>query len=317
MARILITSGPTRQYLDPVRYLSNASSGRMGQALAAAAVEAGHQVVVVSGPVAVRYPREAEVTAVVSTEEMLEACLAVFPSCDGLIAVAAPCDYRPRDRGNGKNPQDGPAAGSRTGGNADIVARLAKIRRGQWMVAFALETEDRHFAGDEEAGAEELRPDRRQRPGGDQCRADAGRGLRGPAARCWPPWPAASRVARGILASWPSGLCGESNRSQGNTSPKRSRTTTADRHAATPRLRFGLVSKTERRIWVVAAAGDEEHVGGHVDLFAQAVGRAVGKQVVDDIRVARQRARRPAGSTAGHHHWRPSCTSRHCLPRGR
>ena len=56
MSRILITSGPTRQYLDPVRYLTNASSGRMGAALAAAAIEAGHQVVVVSGPVDVPYP---------------------------------------------------------------------------------------------------------------------------------------------------------------------------------------------------------------------------------------------------------------------
>ena len=56
MSRILITSGPTRQYLDPVRYLTNASSGRMGAALAAAAVEAGHEVVIVSGPVEVTYP---------------------------------------------------------------------------------------------------------------------------------------------------------------------------------------------------------------------------------------------------------------------
>ena len=95
MSRILITSGPTRQYLDPVRYLTNASSGRMGAALAAAAIEAGHQVVVVSGPVEVAYPAGAEVIPVVSTEEMLAACRKVFPGCDGLIAVAAPCDYRP------------------------------------------------------------------------------------------------------------------------------------------------------------------------------------------------------------------------------
>ena len=56
MAHILITSGPTRQYLDPVRYLSNASSGRMGAALAAAAIETGHRVTIVSGPVSVEYP---------------------------------------------------------------------------------------------------------------------------------------------------------------------------------------------------------------------------------------------------------------------
>ena len=95
MARILITSGPTRQYLDPVRYLSNASSGRMGSALAAAALDAGHEVVVVSGPVDVAYGSAAEVICVESTEELLDACLAVFPTCDGLIAAAAPGDYRP------------------------------------------------------------------------------------------------------------------------------------------------------------------------------------------------------------------------------
>ena len=60
MARILITSGPTRQYLDPVRYLTNASSGRMGAALARAALALGHEVVIVSGPVELSYPEEAE-----------------------------------------------------------------------------------------------------------------------------------------------------------------------------------------------------------------------------------------------------------------
>ena len=67
MARILITSGPTRQYLDPVRYLTNASSGRMGAALAQAALELGHEVIVVSGPVDVEYPAAARVVSVVST----------------------------------------------------------------------------------------------------------------------------------------------------------------------------------------------------------------------------------------------------------
>src|SRR5271157_3677911 len=96
MPRILLTSGPTRQYLDPVRYLSNGSSGRMGKALAEAALEAGHEVLIVSGPVEIRYPRAARVIAVISTEEMLDACLNAFPKCDGLIAAAAPCDYRPK-----------------------------------------------------------------------------------------------------------------------------------------------------------------------------------------------------------------------------
>jgi phosphopantothenoylcysteine decarboxylase/phosphopantothenate--cysteine ligase len=142
MARILITSGPTRQYLDPVRYLTNASSGRMGAAVAAAAVEAGHQATVVTGPVDVVYPDRAEVVRVVSTEDMLEAGMAIFPHCDGLIAVAAPCDYRPV--------RVSPRKIRRTGGllelqlveTPDVVATLGAVRDEQWMVAFALETED-------------------------------------------------------------------------------------------------------------------------------------------------------------------------------
>ncbi|MHC4180530.1 MAG: phosphopantothenoylcysteine decarboxylase domain-containing protein [Planctomycetota bacterium] len=142
MSSILITSGPTRQYLDPVRYLTNASSGRMGAALAAAAIEAGHEAVVVSGPVDVEYPPTAEVVPVVSTEEMLEACLEVFPTCDGLIAVAAPCDYRPVMVAQQKIRKTGEPLKLHLIETADVVAALADVKDSQWMVAFALETED-------------------------------------------------------------------------------------------------------------------------------------------------------------------------------
>ena len=142
MSRILITAGPTRQYLDPVRYLTNASSGRMGAALAAAAVEAGHQVVVVSGPVEVAYPAGAEVVSVVSTEEMLAACQKLFPTCDGLIAVAAPCDYRPVAVASHKIRKTGGPLRLELVETPDVVAALAAEKKSQWMVAFALETED-------------------------------------------------------------------------------------------------------------------------------------------------------------------------------
>ena len=95
MARILFTSGPTRQYLDPVRYLTNASSGRMGLALVEAALAAGHEAVVVSGPVEITYPPAARIIPVLTTDEMLAAARDEFPHCDGLIGVAAPCDYKP------------------------------------------------------------------------------------------------------------------------------------------------------------------------------------------------------------------------------
>lgn len=142
MTHILITSGPTRQYLDPVRYLSNASSGRMGRALAEAAQAAGHQVTIVTGPVSIRYPESARVIPVVSTEEMLCACQAVFPTCDGLIGAAAPCDYRPLEVAAHKIAKTGQPVEIRLVETPDIIATLAAEKRGQWMVAFALETSD-------------------------------------------------------------------------------------------------------------------------------------------------------------------------------
>ena len=142
MARILLTSGPTREYLDPVRYLSNASSGRMGRALAAAALAAGHEVVIVSGPVEVDYPAGAEVIRVVSTQEMLDACLAAFARCDGVIGVAAPCDYRPARVSAQKLSKTGRSLRLELSETPDIVAALAAQRTPQWIVAFALETGD-------------------------------------------------------------------------------------------------------------------------------------------------------------------------------
>jgi phosphopantothenoylcysteine decarboxylase/phosphopantothenate--cysteine ligase len=146
MARILITSGPTRQYLDPVRYLTNASSGRMGQALAQAALELGHEVVILSGPVQLEYPAQAELVRVVSTEELLEAGQALFPGCDGLIAAAAPCDYRPLRVQTQKIAKSGQPLELRLVETPDVAATLGAAKQPhQWTVGFALETEDQHF----------------------------------------------------------------------------------------------------------------------------------------------------------------------------
>lgn len=146
MAHILVTSGPTRQYLDPVRFISNASSGRMGAAVVDAALALGHQVTVVSGPVNLEYSREAEVRQVVTTEEMLEVCQAVFPHCDGVIGVAAPCDYRPVEVSPHKIKKNGEPLTLVLEQTPDIVATLGATKRNdQWVVGFALETEDAHF----------------------------------------------------------------------------------------------------------------------------------------------------------------------------
>ena len=145
MARILITSGPTRQYLDPVRYLTNASSGRMGAALAQACLELQHQVVVVSGPVEVDYPKAAQVVSVVSTEEMLDATLEFFPQCDGVIGAAAPCDYRPVHVDRNKIAKTGEPLKLHLVETPDVVATLGAQKQRQWVVGFALETEDHRF----------------------------------------------------------------------------------------------------------------------------------------------------------------------------
>ncbi len=142
MARILITSGPTRQFIDPVRYLTNASSGRMGCALAEAALALGHEVVIVSGPVEVEYPAAARVVPVVSTEEMLTASAKEFESCDGLIGAAAPCDYRPVRVESHKITKTGLPIDLHLTETDDVVATLGAKKGQRWVVGFALETED-------------------------------------------------------------------------------------------------------------------------------------------------------------------------------
>jgi len=115
----------------------------MGRSLAEAALEFGHRVIIVSGPVEVTYPRQAEVIEVISTEEMLAACQRVFESCDGLIGAAAPCDYRPQTVAAQKIHKTGEPLALHLIETPDIVATLARQRQPhQWIVGFALETED-------------------------------------------------------------------------------------------------------------------------------------------------------------------------------
>jgi len=146
MAHILITSGPTRQYLDPVRYLTNASSGRMGTALATAALEQGHEVTIVSGPVEVDYPDAAKIIRVMTTLEMMDAAAMVFQKADGLIGAAAPCDYMPRKVEESKLSKTGNPLQLELIETPDIVATLGASKRPeQWVVGFALETDDVRF----------------------------------------------------------------------------------------------------------------------------------------------------------------------------
>jgi len=140
--RILITAGPTREYLDDVRFLSNASSGKMGYALVEAAVAAGHDVVLVSGPVALVPPTGIEFHAVETTREMFDACSKLFPQCDGVIGAAAVCDYRPRERVPGKLAKTGQPLVVEFVENPDILAELGRRKQHRWVVGFALETQN-------------------------------------------------------------------------------------------------------------------------------------------------------------------------------
>ena len=143
MAHILITSGPTRQYLDPVRYLSNASSGKMGSCLAQAALELGYEVTIISGPVSIKYPDAANVIEVVSTQQMLSAAVKAFAQCDGVIAAAAPCDFKHKDYSEQKIKRTPQAMELQLVPTQDILVELgSKKQANQWSVGFALETED-------------------------------------------------------------------------------------------------------------------------------------------------------------------------------
>lgn len=140
--RILITAGPTREYLDDVRYLSNASSGKMGYALAEAALAHEHDVVLVSGPVDLAPPKGCEFHAVETTAEMKDACVAVFRQCDGVIAAAAVCDYKPRNRIAGKIAKTGEPVSIEMIETDDVLAELGRKKDGRWVIGFALEAEN-------------------------------------------------------------------------------------------------------------------------------------------------------------------------------
>ena len=146
MANILITSGPTRQYIDPVRYLTNASSGKMGACIANSCLTLGHQVTIISGPVSVNYPSESKVINVTTTDEMLEAARRHFDDADGVIGAAAPCDYSPRMVPDQKIKKTGNGLTLHLEETPDIIATLGGIKRAdQWIVGFALETDDQRF----------------------------------------------------------------------------------------------------------------------------------------------------------------------------
>jgi phosphopantothenoylcysteine decarboxylase/phosphopantothenate--cysteine ligase len=140
--RLLITAGPNREPLDPVRYISNRSSGKMGYALARAAVRRGAEVVLVSGPTALEPPLGARLIAVTTAADMHEAILKEYGQCTAVIMAAAVSDYRAASVAEKKMKRGKGPLELRLEPNPDILKELGQNKEGKWLIGFAAETDD-------------------------------------------------------------------------------------------------------------------------------------------------------------------------------
>jgi len=138
---VLITAGPTREKIDPVRYITNRSSGRMGYAIAEAALRRGARVLLVSGPTSIQPPGAAELTRVETADEMRAAVLNLLPESTVIIKSAAVADFRPRAASEQKIKRKGPMS-LELEPTSDILAELARAKTSQVIVGFAAETEN-------------------------------------------------------------------------------------------------------------------------------------------------------------------------------
>ncbi len=138
---VLITAGPTREKVDPVRYITNRSSGRMGYALAEAALRRGARVLLISGPTSITPPGAAELTRIESTEEMRDAVMRLLPDATIVIKTAAVSDYRPKKSADQKIKRKGPMSLDLEA-TPDILKELSAKKGSQIIVGFAAETEN-------------------------------------------------------------------------------------------------------------------------------------------------------------------------------
>lgn len=141
---VVVTAGPTRERLDPVRYISNFSSGKMGYSIAKAALDMGARVILISGPVSIPAPEGAEKVDIESTLDLLDAALKFAPEADIVIQSAAPADYRPESVSPVKmKKKGGDDMVIRLVENPDVAATIGKNKRDdQVFVVFAAETND-------------------------------------------------------------------------------------------------------------------------------------------------------------------------------
>ena len=140
---VVITAGPTREAIDPVRYISNHSSGKQGYALAIAAIEAGARVTLISGPTNLEAPERATVIAIQSADEMLDAVMSSITDADVFIGVAAVADYKPVSIENQKIKKTGEHSLTlELVQNQDILKTVANLENRPYTVGFAAETEN-------------------------------------------------------------------------------------------------------------------------------------------------------------------------------
>ena len=141
--KILITAGPTREYIDPVRFITNRSSGKMGFALAEAAAKRGFETILVTGPVTLPPPAGVRVVRIESAAEMAEAVKKFAPGCDAVVMAAAVADYRPVEVSEHKLKKAPGDLLLRLERTEDILASLGEMKsKGQVLVGFAAETDD-------------------------------------------------------------------------------------------------------------------------------------------------------------------------------
>jgi phosphopantothenoylcysteine decarboxylase/phosphopantothenate--cysteine ligase len=140
--RILVTAGGTREAIDPVRFIGNRSSGKMGYAIARDAVRRGADVTLISGPTALRVPDHVCLQRVESTEEMMKACLEVYPSVDAVIKAAAVADYKPHHMAEQKIKKNDENLTLELDKTPDILKRLGQEKKHQFLVGFAAETQN-------------------------------------------------------------------------------------------------------------------------------------------------------------------------------
>ncbi|MCI8294849.1 MAG: bifunctional phosphopantothenoylcysteine decarboxylase/phosphopantothenate--cysteine ligase CoaBC [Lachnospiraceae bacterium] len=141
--KVLVTAGPTREAIDPVRFISNHSTGKMGYAIARAASRRGADVTLVSGPVALKAPLQVRLVPVESAKEMFEAVTSLAGEQDAIIKAAAVADYRPRDVAAEKVKKADDAMSVALERTDDILAWLGEHRReGQFLCGFSMETQD-------------------------------------------------------------------------------------------------------------------------------------------------------------------------------